>query len=184
MNALSLAIVAATILGATSCAARYGDRESGGVTISSAKLVVQPDLSSRPLRLTVDRQMAVSADVLFQAWTTEQFDRWFAAPGTVLMKPKVNSPYFFEARFDGERHPHYGRFLELETDRLVKMTWVTALGTQGVETVLTVEFIPTGPGTLVCLIHEGFPDERSRDGHQEAWPMALEMLEKALSTND
>ena len=100
------------------------------------------------------------------------------------MKPQVNSTYFFEARFEGERHPHYGRFLELKTDRLVKMTWVTAKGTQGVETVLTVEFIPTGTGTLVRLIHEGFPDEQSRDGHQEAWPMGLEMLEKALSTTN
>ncbi len=35
-------------------------------------------------------------------------------------------------------------------------------------------------GTLVRLTHEGFPDEQYRDGHQEAWPMALEMLDKAL----
>ena len=152
--------------------------------MSSTMPVVQPDLSSRPLRLAVERQMAVSADALFRAWTTEQFDRWFAAPGTVLMKPVVNSLYFFEARFDGQRHPHYGRFLELETDRLVKMTWVTADGTQGVETVLTVEFIPSEAGTLVRLIHEGLPDEQSRDGHQEAWMLGLEMLEKALSTSD
>ncbi len=148
----------------------------------SASPVVQPDLSSRPLRATVERQMTVSANVLFKAWTTEQFDRWFAAPGTVLMKPEVNSLYFFEARFDGERHPHYGRFLELEPDSLVKMTWITAQGTRGVETVVTVEFIAGGDGTLVRLTHEGFPDEKSRDGHQEAWPMGLDMLEKALST--
>ena len=148
----------------------------------SAKPVVHPDLSSRPLRATVERQIAVSANALFKAWTTEQFDRWFAAPGTVLMKPEVNSPYFFEARFDGERHPHYGRFLELEPDRLVKMTWLTADGTRGVETVVTVELIPSGTGTLVRLTHEGFADEQSRDGHQEAWPMGLDALDKALST--
>ena len=181
MNPQSILVV--TILATTSCVTVSGDRESGGVTMSSTTPVVQPDLSSRPLRVTVERQMAVLADALFRAWTTEQFDRWFAAPGTVLMKPVVNSPYFFEARFDGQRHPHYGRFLELETDRLVKMTWVTADGTRGVETVLTVEFNATGAGTLVRVIHEGFPDEQSRDGHQEAWPMALEMLDKALSTS-
>jgi len=48
--------------------------------MSSATPVVQPDLSSRPLRATTERQMAVAADVLFQAWTTQQFDRWFAEP--------------------------------------------------------------------------------------------------------
>ena len=188
MNALSSVILVATILAATSCTTASGDRESkvGSPHIPPGVLapVVQPDLSSRPMRITAERQMDVPADVLFQAWTTEQFDRWFAAPGTVLMKPEVNSPYFFEARFEGERHPHYGRFLELETDRLVKMTWVTAAGTRGVETVLTVELIASGAGTLVRLIHEGFPDELSRDGHQEAWPMALQVLDKSLSTTN
>ncbi len=143
--------------------------------------VIQPDLSARPLRATVERQMAVSADELFQAWTSERFDRWFAAPGTVLMKPDVDSPYFFEARFEGQRHPHYGRFLELDPGRLVKMTWLTAAGTQGVETVVTVEFIVDGAGTLVRLTHEGLLDEECRDGHEQAWAMGLENLEKALS---
>ncbi len=50
------------------------------------------------------------------------------------------------------------------------------------ETVVTVELNPSGAGILVRLTHEGFPDEKSRDGRQEAWPMALEMLDKALST--
>ncbi len=62
------------------------------------------------------------------------------------------------------------------------MTWVTADGTRGVETVVTVEFIAHGAGTLLRLTHEGFPDEQSRKGHEEAWAMGLEMLDKALST--
>ncbi len=132
--------------------------------MSSATPVIQPALSSTPLRATAERQMAVAADVLFRSWTTEQFDRWFAAPGTVLMKPEVNSAYFFEARFEGERHPHYGRFLELKSDRLVKMTWVTAEGTRGVETVVTVELSASGAGTLLCLTHEGLPDEQAQEG--------------------
>jgi len=41
-----------------------------------------PDLSPKPLAFTVERVMKVSLDVLFCAWT-EQFDRWFAAPGSV-----------------------------------------------------------------------------------------------------
>jgi len=52
------------------------------------KIVARPDLSSRPFRLTSERAMRASPAVLFRAWT-KQFDRWFAAPGTVLMEGQV-----------------------------------------------------------------------------------------------
>lgn len=124
--------------------------------------------------------MESSPRAIYQAWT-DGFGRWFAAPGTVLMRPEIDAPFFFETHFGGGRHPHYGRFLDLKQDELVEMTWVTGSpGTEGAETVVLVEIAPRGSGSHVRLTHSGFPNEESMKRHDEAWVEVLAHQDKAL----
>ena len=66
--------------------------------------VATPDFSSRPIRLGAGRAMEVQPEIVFRAWT-EQMDRWFAAPGSVLMTPAVNTVFFWETDFEGKTTP-------------------------------------------------------------------------------
>ena len=142
---------------------------------------VEPDLSSRPHKLTVERTLQLSPATVYRAFT-EQIDRWFAAPGTAIMRGEVDVPFFFETHFEGQRHPHYGRFLRLEPGKLLELTWITGKsGTDGAETVVTVELSPANGGTHVRLTHAGFLNEEARDGHEKAWPLVLAHLEEKMA---
>ena len=156
------------------------------MTVDTAGAIRPPDLSARPHRLAVERDFAAPPATLYQAWTTG-FERWFAAPGSLLMIPKVNSVFFFETEFKPEdqaaaqRHPHYGRFLRLMVNQLVELTWLTgAGGTEGAETVVTVELQPMGYSTHLALTHAGFAGEAACDRHRQAWPLVLAQLDEKV----
>jgi uncharacterized protein YndB with AHSA1/START domain len=148
---------------------------------AETKALPRPDLSTRPHNFTVERDMKATPEQLYLAWT-ERFDTWFAAPGVIRMRAEVDAPFYFETEYEDTRHPHYGRFLSLEPNRLVEITWVTGTpGTEGAETVVRVELEATKSGTRLRLTHAGFYDERGVKQHDDAWLEILGRLDDQLA---
>lgn len=146
-----------------------------------------PDLSERPFHLTIRREMRASPATLYTAWT-EKFGEWFASQDSLVMDPEEGAPFYFETVFKSaqtqkmKRHPHYGRFLKLEKNHLIEMTWVTgAGGTEGAETLLRLRFEPKGNGTMLTLSHDGFATETANDLHDHAWRHILDLLDARYS---
>ncbi|MFB7877527.1 MULTISPECIES: SRPBCC family protein [unclassified Nocardia] len=142
--------------------------------------VRHPDLSSRPHELTVERVMKAAPSLLYATWT-QGLDLWLAVPGSVRMRPLVGEPLYFDTGTADKGNPHYGRILTLEPDRRVVFTWVTA-ATEGVETVVDVEFRKQPRGIRLRLRHSGFPTAAIRDLHQQVWPEMLERLDEVTGS--
>jgi uncharacterized protein YndB with AHSA1/START domain len=141
---------------------------------------MESDANRTAYALDAERVISIPAGTVYEAFT-DRLDEWFGAAGSLVITPEVGGLYNFETEMEGQRHPHYGRFLELVPGKRVAMTWMTGdPGTLGAETVVTVEIEEQAEGTRVHVTQRGFYDEASREGHEEAWPMVLDHLEKTL----
>lgn len=148
----------------------------------NAQPVRTPDLSTRPHEITVERVMKSPPGLLYAA-LTQGFDIWLAVPDSVRMTPAAREPFYFETEAEGERVPHYGRFLRLEPERAIEFTWVTR-ATEGVETVVTIGFVKQPRGIRLRLRHAGFPAEEAARRHEREWLALLERLDSRLSPAD
>jgi uncharacterized protein YndB with AHSA1/START domain len=131
-------------------------------------------------RADVEQVMKAGATAICQAWT-QGFDTWFATPGTLVMGG-IGQPFYFDVAFEGQHHPHYGRLLAVDPDRMVELAWLTGRGgTDGAETRVRVELSPTPDGTHLTLAHTGFYTEAAARAAQDSWPHVLAHLDEALT---
>ncbi len=131
------------------------------------------------LKINASRLIRAAPEDVFRAWTDpERMQRWFGTKKQIV-NPKVDGLFYLAMEHQGRIWPHYGRYLRLEKPRVIEFTWMSE-GTEGRETVVTIELVARDGGTQLTLNHAGVPDTELGRGHQQGWTSIVAELAKAL----
>ena len=134
----------------------------------------------------VRRTFAASPKRVFQAWTTPEEVKLWAAPGPTLGVPvaeidlRVGGGYRIHMREpSGKEYRVVGTYREVDPPRRLVYTWSWETDPTVVDSIVTVEFHDRGGSTEVVLRHEGLPTEK-RAGHEVGWNGSLDKLARIL----
>ncbi len=131
------------------------------------------------LKINVSRLIRAAPEDVFRAWTDpERMQRWFGTTKQIV-NPKVDGLYYLAMEHQGRTWPHYGRYLRLEKPGVIEFTWMSE-GTQGRESVVTIELVARDGGTQLTLNHAGVPDTELGRGHQQGWTAIVAEFAKSL----
>lgn len=137
--------------------------------------------------LQVRRIYQAPVAAVYAAWTDpEQVNQWMA-PSDDFGKTEAAIDLRVGGRYcivmhgpDGEVHRVGGVYREVVPDRKLVYTWAWE-STPERESIVTIEFKPSGQGTELVLTHERFADTEARDKHQHGWNGCLERLGRYVS---
>lgn len=138
-------------------------------------------------RLQVRRIYQAPVAAVYAAWTEpEQVSQWMA-PSDDFGKTEAKIDLRVGGHYrivmhgpDGEVHRVGGVYREIVPNRKLVYTWAWA-STPERESIVTIEFKPSGQGTELVLTHERFADTEARDKHQQGWTGCLEQLGRYVS---
>ena len=140
------------------------------------------------LDLRFERLIAAQPEPVFDAFTDPAGQREFYgtdAPGWVvdsrcdLRVGGVWSISFGPSRDELYHHRHVFEAIE-RPRRIVLTTTETRLDGSSFDTSMEFTFAPHDNGTLLTLVHAGFPDEVLRDEHTRGLPNAFDRFERLL----
>ncbi len=132
--------------------------------------------------VTVRREIAASAEVLFDAWLDAGSLGSWLKPGRwqrsrVETDPRVGGTFRIVMVDDESSMLHTGTYREIDRPRRLVFTW-SSPATEFRDSVVTVTFRPLPTGATVVEIHQvGLPDEEAQAGHRRGWSEILEALE-------
>lgn len=146
--------------------------------------------TGQEVALQLEHRFAAPREKVFEAWTNpELLKRWWAAAPTwetptAEVDAREGGRYRLSMRTDeGEIHTVGGEYREVSPPERLAYTWRWEEGPGPVmagseETLVVVEFVEDGDGTLVKLTHSGFAGEEIKGMHAHGWEAVLANLER------
>ena len=134
-----------------------------------------------PAAVVVRRNIAASAEDLFDAWLDPEALAIWMRPGAAIQKTQATVEPRVGGRFEINMHadtgviPHSGVYRIIDRPRRLVFTWVSP-HTGDRDSLVTVDFLSRGKQTEVVVTHEQLP-EAKRDAHNGGWTRALEKLD-------
>jgi uncharacterized protein YndB with AHSA1/START domain len=132
--------------------------------------------------VVVRRTISATAEDLFDAWLDPEALATWMRPGTIRstvakVEPRVGGSY--EIIMQGQSGPivHKGVYQQIDRPKRLVFTWASP-GTELRDTLVTVDFVPTGKRTEVIVTHEQLP-ESARPSHSNGWTSGLLHLDEA-----
>jgi uncharacterized protein YndB with AHSA1/START domain len=144
------------------------------------------------IALTLEHRYAAPREQVFDAWTSpDVLKRWWAAMPTwstplAEVDAREGGRYRLSMRTDeGDVHTVSGEYTEVSPPERLAYTWsweegpdAAMAGSKG--SLVVVDFLEDGKGTLVRLTHSGFATEEFREMHVQGWQATLANLERAV----
>jgi len=124
---------------------------------------------------------------VYAAWTDpEQMKHWMGpsdafGESEVTMDVRVGGRYRIVMHApNGDTHRVGGEYREVVPNKRLVYTWAWE-STPERESLVTLEFKPSGEGTELVLAHQRFADQEARDKHREGWDGCLGRLDRFIS---
>ena len=130
--------------------------------------------------LAIPRSYNAAPERVFKAWTEPaSVKAWLAGGADIVIDPREGGLFYLEMPWQDRIYPHYGRYLRIDAPRVLEFTWVSE-GTQGKESIVTIELVARNGKTELTLKHEGLPNEATAKDHEGGWTEFLDQLVELL----
>jgi uncharacterized protein YndB with AHSA1/START domain len=143
------------------------------------------DRTTDEFALTVERDIAASAEALFDAWLDADSLSVWMRPGDIRETRAETDPReggefrILMVRDDTDTILHTGTYRVIDRPRRLVFTW-SSPNTDFRDSIVTVTFEPSGTSTLVRIHQVGLPSADAQVAHENGWSDALRELDRMM----